>query len=263
MRIGTRKQIHRGDSPVRVLDRPPPPALASGGRWSYEGATGPEYWADLDPCFSTCRDGCAQSPIALQTSTERSPGSFTVDYRAIAPIRIATDGAMIVVPGVPSCAIELDGERFELQQMHIHHPAEHRIDGRLLDMELHFVHQSSSGSMAVLAVLARVGLEHEVLAPIVANLPAETVMEVTIGGTFYPEDLLPLERGYFRYAGSRTMPPCDEGVTWLVLEQPIEVSAKQIAAITALFPFNARPIQPLNGREVHRFDPASMRRDAV
>src|SRR5687768_2784740 len=102
MRIGTRKQIQRGDSPVRVLDRPPSPALASAGRWSYEGATGPEYWSDLDPGFSICRDGCAQSPIALQTSTERSPGSFTVDYRAIAPIRIATDGAMIVVPGVPS-----------------------------------------------------------------------------------------------------------------------------------------------------------------
>jgi len=150
---------------------------------------------------------------------------------------------MIVVPGVPSCAIELDGERFELQQLHVHHPAEHRIDGRLLDLELHFVHQSASGSMAILAVLARIGTEHEGLTPIVANLPAEKVTEITIGGAFHLENLLPPECGYFRYAGSRTMPPCDEGVTWLVLEQPIEDSAQQIDAITTVFPFNARPIE--------------------
>lgn len=248
MRIGTRKQIQRTLPPVRVVEREPSSTPAIGdGAWSYEGATGPEYWADLSPCYSTCRDGRMQSPIELQTSVDHAPGGFAVDYRSIAPIRIATDGAMIVVPGVPSCAIVLDGERFELQQLHFHHPAEHRIDGRLLDLELHFVHRSANGTMAVLAILAQLGMEHEVLTPIFANLPPPHATEVTIGGTFYPEDLLPPERSFYRYSGSRTLPPCDEGVVWLVLEQPIEVSAQQIAAYTAVCPFNARPVQPGNG----------------
>jgi len=263
MRIGTRKQIQRKDVPVRILDRRQSPAPASAGEWSYEGATGPEYWADLSPCFSTCRDGLFQSPVALQTSTAQSPGGFVVDYRSIAPIRIASDGMMIAVLGVPSCAIELDGERFELQQFHFHHPAEHRINGQLLEMELHFVHQSASGSLAVLAILARVGMEHEVLAPVFANLPEATTTEITIGGALYPGDVLPPERGFFRYAGSRTLPPCNEGVVWLVLEQPIEVSEQQIAAFTAVCPFNARPIQPLNGREVHRFQPSLIRSEST
>jgi carbonic anhydrase len=59
------------------------------------------------------------------------------------------------------------------------------------------------------------------------------------------------------------MPPCEEGVEWLVLDEPIEVSPRQIAAVAAACPFNARPIQPSHGRDVHLFEHAPVRSEAV
>jgi carbonic anhydrase len=63
-------------------------------------------------------------------------------------------------------------------------------------------------------------------------------------------DLLPVERSYFTYTGSLTTPPCSEGVTWYVLKSHPTVSAQQIATFSKIYPLNARPIQPRNGRSI-------------
>lgn len=60
--------------------------------------------------------------------------------------------------------------------------------------------------------------------------------------------LLPENRNYFTYMGSLTTPPCSEGVLWLVLKQPIQVSADQVAIFSRLYRNNARPIQSASGR---------------
>ena len=41
-----------------------------------------------------------------------------------------------------------------------------------------------------------------------------------------------------------------EGVRWLVLKTPVTLSKEQGDAFRKLFPMNARPVQPLNGRKV-------------
>ena len=63
-------------------------------------------------------------------------------------------------------------------------------------------------------------------------------------------DLLPRNRAYYTFAGSLTTPPCSEGVTWFVLKNPTSISADEIARFARSYPMNARPVQPLNGREV-------------
>ena len=65
-----------------------------------------------------------------------------------------------------------------------------------------------------------------------------------------PESLLPPpdRRGFWRYAGSLTTPPCAETVTWTVLKTPIFIGAAQIEKFREMFPMNARPIQPLGRR---------------
>jgi carbonic anhydrase len=65
-----------------------------------------------------------------------------------------------------------------------------------------------------------------------------------------PAGLLPRELGYYTYRGSLTAPPCTEGVKWFVLRNPVEVSAEQIEAFAKLYPHDARPVQPLDGRLV-------------
>jgi carbonic anhydrase len=61
---------------------------------------------------------------------------------------------------------------------------------------------------------------------------------------------LPPATGCYTFPGSLTTPPCSEQVTWLVLKAPTQISAEKMAAFARVYPRNARPTQPLNGREV-------------
>jgi carbonic anhydrase len=64
-------------------------------------------------------------------------------------------------------------------------------------------------------------------------------------------DLLPTKRAaYYAFTGSLTTPPCSEGVTWFVLKTPTSISKTEVARFGQLYPMNARPTQPLNGREI-------------
>ncbi len=66
--------------------------------------------------------------------------------------------------------------------------------------------------------------------------------------------LLPTDRRYYTYMGSLTTPPCSEGVLWLVMQQPVPLSAKQIDIFSRLYPMNARPIQRAAGRMIKQSD---------
>lgn len=66
----------------------------------------------------------------------------------------------------------------------------------------------------------------------------------------HPGAMLPQRLSYFRYPGSLTTPPCSEVVEWLLLTDPIQVSAT--AAFAKLYPMNARPVQKDNRRYVLR-----------
>ena len=64
--------------------------------------------------------------------------------------------------------------------------------------------------------------------------------------------LLPAGRETWRYRGSLTTPPCTEGVAWVVLTEPLTLSAAQIDAFAAAHPNNRRPAQPLGERVLRR-----------
>jgi carbonic anhydrase len=138
---------------------------------------------------------------------------------------------------------------YALLQFHFHTPSEETIAGMAMPMVAHLVHKSVEGQLAVVAVLFKEGTENPALANVFVALPAE-------GGThrltnrFDPSRILPDKRGYYAFEGSLTTPPCSENVRWQVLKEPLEVSGEQLAAFRKLYPMNARPTQPLNGREV-------------
>ena len=67
---------------------------------------------------------------------------------------------------------------------------------------------------------------------------------------FNPLDLLPKDLHHYAYDGSLTTPPCTEGVHWIVLKEPIAITASHIERFISLIGHNARPIQPLNEREI-------------
>jgi carbonic anhydrase len=65
-----------------------------------------------------------------------------------------------------------------------------------------------------------------------------------------PGGLLPPDRGYWTYVGSLTIPPCAEGVRWIVFEQDVPISRDQLRAFTNLFKVNTRPLQDPHGRRI-------------
>ena len=219
-----------------------------GAEWSYHGFTGPEYWADLSPEYEVCRTGQQQSPIDITSAHAHPQLELYFEYEPFSPIRATIARHTVQIAGVPSCGITIHGQWYELLELHFHTPAEHRIDGELSVLELHLVHQSADQRLAVISVLFEEGAQHESLSHIFSNLPPVGSADHVVGGGLDLYALLPENLACFQYTGSRTMPPCQEGVKWFVLKQRLSLSTTQLGIFRERFSFNARPIQRLNGR---------------
>jgi carbonic anhydrase len=229
--------------------------------WSYEGRTGPEYWADLNPDYAICRSGRQQSPIDIVSSRPAERKELSFGYQPISPIRMVSTRQSIHVMGVPSCGITIGDVWYELAELHFHTPSEHRIDGALAAMELHLAHQTSARDVAVVGILIDEGTHNEPLGLLFDNLPQEEGLDFVLGGEIDPMAFLPDDRSWYHYTGSRTMPPCQEGVDWFILQHRIELSAGQIGAFRQRFEMNARPLQPVNGRAVSEYSLEGLRAD--
>jgi len=220
--------------------------------WNYgKGHGGPPHWSELEPEFAACRLGKLQSPIDIRGAkkTELPPIAFA--YAAGAP-KVVNNGHTIQVDVPPGSSITVGGHAYELQQFHFHAPAEEAVSGKRAPLVAHFVHKDADGKLAVVAVHFDVGAESAALAPVFAKLPAKAGTEATLEGA--PLDFaaaLPASRGYYEFEGSLTTPPCSEGVRWLVLKAHATISKAQLAAFRELYPDNARPLQPVNGRAIH------------
>ena len=104
----------------------------------------------------------------------------------------------------------------------------------------------------MVAVLLKTGPSNKLVETLWKNLPHEKERESAVEGVqINATDLLPANRAaYYTFTGSLTTPPCSEGVTWFVLKNPTSISNAEVARFAKLYPTNARPTQPLNGREI-------------
>jgi carbonic anhydrase len=225
-------------------------ARAEEAHWGYGKEHGPSQWSELKPEFETCSAGKRQSPIDITAAEKANLPAIDFKYQA-SPLRIVNNGHTIQVNFPAGSTITIADHSYGLLQFHFHTPSEEAIRGKHHALVAHFVHKDADGKLAVVAVLFDAGKSNPVLAPVLANMPREEGPERTLEGTSLdPAKLLPAKRGYYEFEGSLTTPPCSEGVRWLVLKQPVTLSQQQLDAFRKLYPGNARPTQPLNGRTV-------------
>lgn len=220
--------------------------------WSYEGATDPQHWAELSPDNIACGKGKNQSPINIDTNatTDIKQEPIKLNYSMLVADRIKNTGHSIQVDMRSGGSVTLDGEEFELKQLHFHTPSENTVNGKHFPMETHFVHQNDKGDLAVLAMMFIPGKEDATLSNLWKKMPANVGDSTRLTAS----DLKSIETdsrfsNYYRYNGSLTTPPCTEGVRWVVMKTPMTVSQGQVQALQqALKHSNNRPVQKLNAR---------------
>jgi carbonic anhydrase len=224
-------------------------AAAHPKHWSYGGEGGPEHWAELAPENLPCSAGVQQSPIDLS-------GALAATVDTPHPGWVPAHGGMVINNGhtiqvdVSSAGgIKLDGADYSLKQFHFHHPSEHTIDGKAYPLELHLVHASADGKLAVIGVMFEEGASNPALDAVWATAPGKEG-KAAVAFEIDTAKFMPKGGAAFRYEGSLTTPPCSETVRWTVMATPQTASSSQIAAFSSLFPWNARPVQPLNRRYV-------------
>jgi carbonic anhydrase len=229
--------------------------------WDYGSEEGPAQWGSLSPDYATCNTGREQSPIDI---TGAISGSGLLEIRRdLKPVNVVIshqestadlldNGHTIQVNVDEGSELEVEGATFRLVQYHFHAPSEHTLNGRHFPMEIHFVHTTDTGALAVGGFFIEEGAHNDAMSPVWKNLPQNPGESLRLDDQEVDLDnLIPADGApYFHYKGSLTTPPCSENVHWFVREKPLEMSADQIAIFTALFINNNRPVQPLNDREI-------------
>ena len=232
--------------------------------WGYAAENGPDVWAQLSPEYFLCAEGRHQSPIDLVNPTPAKLPLITNEYYHTRYLNIRNTGHTIEVVYPEGSRIHIDGTTYQLLQFHFHAPSEHTVASKPFDMEMHLVHKSEEGNLAVVGLLIEKGRHNSSYDPVWDHLPAVPgeMQRVAVSGNFpvdprmmlspngiTEETMQPFPPAY-RYEGSLTTPPCSESVQWIVLTTPIEISETQIAAFKAIIHDNNRPVQPLNGRKL-------------
>jgi len=243
--------------------------------WSYDEQA---KWSSLESLnssapvpglypYAECGLEQKQSPITIidndnHTVKNKNMNGIGFAYDST-PLSVTNNGHAIIVNMPPSNdnknAFKIGKQKYELSQIVIHSPSEHKIDGQSSKMEIQFEHRTPSGKLAIVGVLVTQnskGKDNSELQKILLHAPylsGVTVPPSYTNTSIKPFKLLPSnKKSIYTYAGSLTIPPCTGGVDWYVLRYPLEVSAAQITAFQTLYRANFRITQPLNGRIVEK-----------
>jgi carbonic anhydrase len=238
--------------------------------WGYTGAAGPDEWGNLSEKFALCLSGKRQSPVNILNEVSADLYPLIFKYQSIplqvlnnghtleanysssgseASVKIGSATYPVHTQDVYHSTLMLGDVPYKLLQFHFHTPSEHARDGQRYPMEVHLVHKSADGNLAVVGVFLRRGSENPTLAKVLNNVSSEInkvtrVKNIQINAA----DLLPDSRERFHYYGSLTTPPCSENVNWFVMKTPIQASSAQINQFENLIGKNARPLQPMHWR---------------
>lgn len=227
-------------------------AAEQGAHWSYQGDDGPEHWGELSEQYKLCREGKNQSPVNLVADFRVDLPELVFEYHGT-PVHETNNGHTILLRVTPGSYLDVPerNQRYQLIQGHFHSPSEHTFDGKHFAMEIHLVHSNEEGRLAVVGLMIEEGEENAMLNRIWTFMPEQVGESTQSPLTVFEAGVMPPTRNYFSYAGSLTTPPCTEGITWVVLRDPLTASAEQIDRFKErVGPSTNRPTQPKNARTI-------------
>ena len=211
-----------------------------------EGPHGPSHWAGV------CLSGRFQTPIDIS-------GAEKIPLKLLRPIWFSYQPAELDMVNdcnnyqlklrfPPNYWVKVGKKPYRLSEIRFREPGETAVNGRRPPMALEFVHLSPEANFLIVEVPVVVGKENPIIKTLWGHIPywgqEVHVPDIKINAT----DLIPADRGFYRFAGSLTAPICSEPVQWYVMKNPIEMSQDQINQYRKYYHDTARPLQPLNNR---------------
>ncbi|KAJ0502844.1 putative carbonic anhydrase [Helianthus annuus] len=225
---------------------------------------GPDHWGEIHPEWNMCNQGDLQSPIDLthkRVQITSNLGRLDRDYKPANSTLINRGHDMMLKWVEGAGHIRINGTDYRLNQLHWHTPTEHTVNGRRYNLELHLVHQSTDGKIAVVGIMYKIGRPDSLLSlmePYFKALASTEGVEMNVG-IINPRDIKIGSRKYYRYIGSLTTPPCHQNVIWTIVKKVRTVTREQLHAIREAVhddaEANARPVQPLNNRWIKLYRP--------
>ncbi|XP_031474278.1 alpha carbonic anhydrase 8-like [Nymphaea colorata] len=219
------------------------PSIICEEEFDYEegSSRGPEHWGQLNyPKWKTCGDGKMQSPIDIQRQNVTvfpKMKALTRKYKAAHAV-LKNRGHDIMVEWTEDAGyISIGRTKYFLNQSHWHTPSEHHLDNRSYDMEMHMVHKSKDGKIAVIGILYRIGHRGDKFIRELMNkifylaVNRNRIKSVDLGLVDPKHAGIGRGGNYYRYNGSLTTPACDEGVLWTVMQDVHNVARYQIRAL--------------------------------
>ena len=206
------------------------------------------------------------------------------------PLQIKyVDGMLKIKNSSIGKLVTLDGAVYFAEEILIHTPAEHTIEGKRFDMEIQIVHNGKTkGDIAKQVVLSflfekQPGASNQFIDSLdFYNLPSPTNKIRNLNeGLFVPKIFytendkeFPMMKPYsfYTYQGSLSIPPCTQRTINYVSSQPIKMGTTAFQLFqeairmpdlidnrgniiqSQVLPENARKTQPLNGRAVFYYD---------
>ncbi|XP_078179640.1 alpha carbonic anhydrase 7-like [Carex rostrata] len=238
--------------------------------FSYESGAenGPKHWGKINVNWTKCGTGHQQSPIdLLNERVQVNPymGRLLRSYRPANAIMKNRGHDIELKWHEDAGSIQIDGNHYNLTQMHWHSPSEHTINGRRFAMEMHMVHMTPDGKkIAVIGFLYKYGRPDPLLdelEPYIKEIANKNNEEEWVG-IVDPSKFGKIKLGsrkYYRYMGSLTVPPCTEGVVWTIVKKIRTVSKDQVHllkdAVHEKAHDNSRPLQSIYDRMINMYRP--------
>jgi len=253
-------------------------------QWSYDvkAADGPSHWGGLCSEWGLCSEGALQSPVDVLTHTltpVATSSPLTENYTETLLVNITNSGHTILIDALspspsPSSSASnrsinclfggpLSGN-YVLEQLLFHTPAEHRIDGQSFPVELNLIHRHElqHNSVVIVSILFQLvdggggsgssesSNSNEFLNKLFTSFKKIPSVGNHTTATLPLSSLMPANKYYYHYTGSLSAPPCSEGVEWMILESPLNITASQLASLTTRTHNSSRPLQRLGSREL-------------
>ncbi|KAL4199130.1 hypothetical protein AMTRI_Chr03g143330 [Amborella trichopoda] len=167
---------------------------------------GPKHWGELHHEWAACSNGDMQSPNDLLTGGKYKPVQAFLKNRG--------HDLMLSWGQSGAGTLEINETEYVLKQCHWHSPSEHTFNGSRYSLEVHLVHESKEGKVAVVGITYKIGRSDTFLMDLmnkISSIADSKEAEVQVGEVD-PRHIKMGSRKYYRYTGSLTTPPCTQGV---------------------------------------------------